>query len=33
MIIKADNINSPNHYMQGNRETIEIIKDITGKQY
>ena len=33
MIIKADNINKPNHYMMNGRETIETIKDITGKEY
>ena len=33
MIIKGDNIVSPNHYMQGNKETIDVIKDVVGKGY
>ena len=33
MIIKGDNVISPSHYMMNGRETIETIKDVTGKGY
>lgn len=28
-----NNIDHPMHYTQGNRETIEIIKDVTGQSF
>ena len=27
MINKRDNVNAPQHYLKGNKETIEVIKD------
>ena len=29
----ADNVNHPNHYLQGGRETIETIKDVTNEGF
>ena len=28
-----DNVEHPSHYLQGNRETIEVIKDVTGEGF
>lgn len=40
MVIKSentvkikDNVDHPNHYLQGGRETIETIKDVTGEGF
>lgn len=30
---KQDNITHPKHYMMGGKETIEVIKDVTDKEF
>jgi hypothetical protein len=32
-LAKTDTINHPSHYVNGNRETIDTIKDVTGEGF